>query len=108
MTAVGFGLRSIYRTARNVEKTLDAVTISQSHVATALLELAEIKKEVKTNGGSSLKDAVNRIDRRVAVLEALSPDHVRGHIEATLDYTGHSSQARSPDEPHRGGGEGNR
>lgn len=82
MTALGFGLRSIYRTARNVEKTLAAVEGNQAHVVAVMAELAEIKKEVKPNGGSSLKDTVNRIDRRVAVLEALYPDHHRSAFEA--------------------------
>lgn len=81
--ALWYGVRRSYRAVRSVEKILEAVETNQLHVKTALEELAEIKREVKPNGGSSLKDAVNRIDRRVAVLEALYPEHHRSTVEET-------------------------
>jgi len=68
----GLGLKRVYTMARNIEATLDAVS--------------EIKKEVKPNGGTSLRDAVNRIDHRVQVLEAAHTEVVnaaRLHLEST-------------------------
>lgn len=79
--ALGFGLRRGYKAIRSIEKILKAVEANQTNVQTALSQLEEIRKEVKPNGGSSLKDAVNRIDRRVAALEALSPESHRSTSE---------------------------
>jgi hypothetical protein len=81
--ALWYGIRRGYKAVRAVEKILEGVEQNQVHVQTALRQLEEIRKEVKPNGGSSLKDAVNRIDRRVAVLEALYPEHHRSEVEET-------------------------
>jgi hypothetical protein len=83
--AMWYGIRRGYRAVRAVERILEAVESNQLHVQTALKELSEIRKEVKPNGGSSLKDAVNRIDRRVAVLESLDLQHHRRNLESTPD-----------------------
>lgn len=81
--ALWFGIRRGYKAIRAVEEILEGVRENQTHVQTALKQLDEIRKEVKPNGGSSLKDAVNRIDRRVAVLEAIYPEHHRSALEET-------------------------
>lgn len=39
-----------------------------------LERLTSIEHELKTNGGSSLKDAVNRVDRRLVDVEAMVSD----------------------------------
>lgn len=82
--AVWAGAKRVYKMAKNIDTLIDKVD-KNAEIATALgerLELAieeiattkhkviEVKKEVLPNGGSSLRDAVNRIETRVAVLEA--------------------------------------
>jgi hypothetical protein len=95
--AVWFGARRAYRAVRAVEKILEGVETNQEHVKFALSELAEIKHEVKTNGGGSLRDAVNRIEQRVAVLEALGlAPNKAVVIETTSHYPGHSVSPGGP------------
>jgi len=95
--AVWFGARRAYRAVRAVEKILEGVEANQGHVQFALSELAEIKHEVKTNGGGSLRDAVNRIEQRVAVLEALElAPNKAVVIEATPHYSRHPGPQGSP------------
>lgn len=104
MTAIGIGLRRVYRMARGVEKILEFTVeekkareavaeqlkthialVASQHEARQLqiMELVdtvrEISRETRPNGGSSMKDVLNRtaahlheIDTRVAVLETRS------------------------------------
>ena len=104
--ALGYGIRRGYRAIRAIEKILEGVEANTEHVRVALAQLEEIRKEVKPNGGSSLKDVVNRVDRRVAVLEALWPASERIYIEEASHHSGHASPAGSGDEPHPSSGEG--
>jgi hypothetical protein len=95
--AVWFGMRRAYRAVRAVEKILEGVEANQAHVQFALSELAEIKHEVKTNGGGSLRDAVNRVEQRVAVLEALElAPNKAVVIEATPHHPGYSMSPGGP------------
>jgi PAS domain-containing protein len=48
-----------------------AATIYRSH-AILVKSIEEIKKELATNGGSSIKDTVNRIDRRQVMIDKRS------------------------------------
>lgn len=114
MTAIGYGLRRVYNTARSVEKILEfTVTEKQrredlakdlaTHIAaqherdqarnSQIQELVatvrEISREVRPNGGSSMKDVLNQtaekigeIHTRVSVLEEwkrheIEQDHLR-------------------------------
>jgi hypothetical protein len=61
--AVGYGLKRVYRMAKNIERVLE-----NSESATTRLDA--IEKELKPNGGSSLRDAVNRIDRELQALKS--------------------------------------
>lgn len=89
--ALFYGIRRGYRAIRAIEKILEGVEANavKAEIAVQATEalaraVEEIRKEVKPNGGSSLKDTVNRIDRRVAVLEAIAPSHERiNQLEAT-------------------------
>lgn len=83
LMAIGAGLRRVYKMARNIEELIEKVDRNGQEAVSASerLQLAvdeithvrhkvhEIKKEVLPNGGSSLRDAVNRIESRVAILE---------------------------------------
>ena len=81
---LGVFVKRIYRMARNIEEVLEMA--QQNHAATVKAgqdvqdlhaehramqqEIMAIKAEVKPNGGSSLRDAVNRIDHRMDIFEA--------------------------------------
>lgn len=76
LTTAWIGMKKLYRMARNIE-TLVQTTEQNS------TRLVQIEAQVKTNGGTSLRDAVNRIEQatlgiedRVSVLEHL-PCHLR-------------------------------
>lgn len=84
LMALGAGIKRVYKMAKNVDSLVDSVRENNAEAKRVAqrLELAieeihhtqhkviAIKKEVLPNGGSSLRDAVNRIESRVAVLEA--------------------------------------
>lgn len=106
LMAIAYGLRRVYRMARNVETIMkmnekiaetaeeDAVArkeIADSLVTHIALEEArekavdeairgliqgqnEILREVRPNGGSSIKDVVNSVQRDVAVLKQWKDD----------------------------------
>jgi hypothetical protein len=78
--ALTYAVRKGYRLIRAVEKILESV---EQHGTM----LEEIRKEVRPNGGGSLKDAVNRIDSRVRTLEAALPLHMRGSLEPSPDHS---------------------
>lgn len=80
--AMGLAIRKIYRMARHIEETLDAVTVNATLAQRLEMQLHDIQKEVKPNGGTSLRDAVNRIESRMGALEASCP-RLRDTIEAT-------------------------
>jgi hypothetical protein len=61
-------VKSIYRMARNVERLVET---SESNA----VRLQHIEKQVVLNGGTSLRDAVNRIEARVNKMEHL-PCHL--------------------------------
>jgi hypothetical protein len=81
--AAWHGTKRVYRMARNIDELLDVVKANgtEARMARERLDLLaeematvrhrtqEIRKEVLPNGGGSLRDAVNRIETRVAVLE---------------------------------------
>ena len=101
MTALGYGLKRIYNTARSVEKILEFTVTEKKRREELALELhthmtaqrerddtrnaelqelvatvREISREVRPNGGSSMKDVLNHtaekvsdIHTRVSVLE---------------------------------------
>jgi hypothetical protein len=73
--AVWIIVKSIYRMARNIERLVET---SESNA----LKLVAIEKQVTVNGGTSLKDAVNRIDVRLERMEKL-PCHL--HAELAID-----------------------
>jgi hypothetical protein len=96
MTAVGYGIRRVYRAARNIDTLVTLANDSQKERA-ALAEALRnrddkfnaisskvdtILREVLPDGGSSMKDVVNQtnarvhdIHARVAVLEQWKEDH---------------------------------
>lgn len=45
--------------------------------------LARIEKELQPNSGSSLRDAINRVEARTERVEARLEDHVRTHVGGT-------------------------
>lgn len=61
-------MKSIYKMARNVERLVET---SESNAQ----RLKDIEKQVNLNGGSSLKDAVQRIETRLEKIEHL-PCHL--------------------------------
>jgi chromosome segregation ATPase len=83
LMAIGAGLRRVYKMARNIETLMEQVDrngkealaaserlqIAADEITSVRHKVQEIKKEVLPNGGASLRDAVNRIESRVAVLE---------------------------------------
>lgn len=79
LLAVTYAIRKGYRLVRAVEKILESVEQHGSMLEQQNAVLEEIRKEVRPNGGGSLKDAVNRIDTRVRTLEAALPQHMREH-----------------------------
>ena len=60
--AIGVAIKSIYKMARNIETLL---TTSEANA----VRLQEIEKQVTLNGGSSLKDAVGRIEQQNVAIE---------------------------------------
>jgi hypothetical protein len=66
--ALGVAMRSLYRMARNVERLVET---SESNA----LRLQHIEKQVNLNGGTSLRDAVHRIEMRLEKVEHL-PCHL--------------------------------
>jgi hypothetical protein len=58
-------LKQVWKFLRNLEKAVDAFPV-----------LIEIASEFKTNGGSSLRDAVNRIETNQEVDHQLVVDHI--------------------------------
>lgn len=44
--------------------------------------LKAIEKELKPNGGSSMRDAIGRVEQRLAAVETRLDDHVRSHVGA--------------------------
>lgn len=87
LTAVGYGVRRLYRFAKNIDTLLElarenAAERSRVHAAlekrdrllddqisVIVNDIKNIKKELQPNGGSSLRDAVNAIATRLAVVE---------------------------------------
>jgi hypothetical protein len=68
IAAAWIGMKKLYKMAKNVEELVQNSLDNKAR-------LDRIEKQVIANGGSSLRDAVNRIETRVAVLE---------HIKLTL------------------------
>lgn len=58
-------MKSLYKIARNVEKLVET---SDSHTE----RLAVIEKQVTLNGGTSMRDAVGRIEERLAKIESVT------------------------------------
>lgn len=86
---VGMSARKVYRMARNIEQTLDLVNANVKVAADAAAGVEEIRREVKTNGGSSLKDAVHRIEARVLSLEerhSSCPHVIGGPLDSPLNH----------------------
>jgi hypothetical protein len=69
LTATWMGMKKLYRMARNVEEL-----VSMSHKNDR--RLAEIEAQVRLNGGSSMRDAIHRIEDRLTSIEHL-PCHVK-------------------------------
>ena len=97
MTAVGYGVRRVYRVARNIDTLVKLAGDSKEDRAALAAVLAErdlefnalsakvdmILREVLPNNGSSIKDVVNQtnarvhdIHARVSVLEQWKQDHL--------------------------------
>lgn len=80
ITAVWLGMKKLYRMARNIE---ELVAQSQSNGK----RLVHIEHQMKMNGGSSLRDAVHRIEvSQEAIgkrLEAV--EHLPCHLHALAD-----------------------
>lgn len=97
--AIAYGLRRVYRMARNVETLLEtsakdanerktisdnlAAHIAQEEARDARMDETvralmngqnEILREIRPNGGSSIKDVVNSVQRDVAVLKQWKED----------------------------------
>jgi hypothetical protein len=68
IAAAWIGMKKLYKMARNVETLVTSALDNKER-------LDRIERQVISNGGSSLRDAVNRIEERVKVLE---------HIKVTL------------------------
>lgn len=62
LAAIGYGIRRMYKMAKNIEK-LVALTVSNDQ------RLQKIESQFYNNGGGSLRDAIDRIEKRVKVLE---------------------------------------
>ena len=89
--ALAYGFKRIYRVARNVEELLSQSAkqqVQRAEIAKALErhiadhdarfaelrhDVAEVVREVRPNGGSSMKDVLNCISARVAALEQRRP-----------------------------------
>ena len=69
VVAVGYGIKRMYKMARNVEKLLEGIERNHLDATAALKELNTIKAQLLPNGGSSLADKINRIEARVYSLE---------------------------------------
>lgn len=95
LMAIGAGLKRVYKMAKNIEDLMekvdrngreavmasDRISLMVDEIASVKHKVQDIKKEVLPNGGASLRDAVNRIESRVAILEAIehiSPHHGSG------------------------------
>jgi len=95
LTAIGYGVRRVYRTARGVEKILEFTVEERRHREELATELKahihmedsrdkvrdkqidelvstvrEIGREVRPNGGSSMKDVLNHTAERVGDIHA--------------------------------------
>ena len=91
--AIGYGIRRLYRAARTIEQIFDHVVEEKKereHLQEALKghieqeeardrirddqfinivnDLNEITREIRPNGGSLMKDSINRMQRDIAVL----------------------------------------
>lgn len=62
IAALWIGMKKLYKMARNIEELLETGNKNAER-------LDRIEKQVVANGGSSLRDAVNRIENRVSILE---------------------------------------
>lgn len=87
VTALGYGIRRLYKFAKNIDTLLElarenAAERQRVHdvlekrdrflddqMAIMANDIKNIKKELQPNGGSSLRDAVNGIATRLAVVE---------------------------------------
>ena len=68
-------MKKLYKIAKNIESLVDSTSKN-----TAAID--RIEKQVFANGGTSLMDAINRIDRRVAVLEHVVPSTLTVNVAA--------------------------
>ena len=91
--AIGYGIRRIYRIARTVEDIFHHVVeekverqrlqkelkdhiqmeesrdrVRDDQFITIVNDLNEITREIRPNGGSSMKDSINQMQRDIAVL----------------------------------------
>lgn len=62
-----------------------------SGLLNAINSIEQIKKEVQTNGGTSLKDAMNRMERRILIIEHYRRLQISNssYGVSTCDSTGH-------------------
>lgn len=86
--ALAYGIRRIYRTAHNVQLLVERSDATQKFIAEQTLhnakrdaetaelarDVADIVREIRPNGGSSIKDQVNKIATEVAVLKQWKQD----------------------------------
>lgn len=64
-------LKRVYKMARNVEKLIELSERSATR-------LKAVEAELKTNGGSSIKDAINRIELQQRELATKLDAHLAG------------------------------
>ena len=67
----------------------------RTHLAPLKSEVSEIRAEVRYNGGTSLKDGMRRIERRLARLEG----HVGAHDQWERDWRASSEPPDATDDP---------
>ena len=79
----------LYRTlvipVAGVGRKMTQVTIDVAHLKTDFVktsdEIVEIRKELKSNGGGSLKDAVKRVEFETVAQNQKLAELAKGHIE---------------------------
>lgn len=81
LMAVFYGLKRVYKLAKNVDMILDnstknmaAIKTAEESMRTLKTEMAEITREVRPNGGSSMKDQLTNLIKDIGnIKERLGP-----------------------------------
>lgn len=75
LTALGYGLKRIYKAAKNIDTVTTYVNQRQAIDIKNDKLLNDIAAQLKPNGGESLRDTINEIKERVSVIEQWKHDN---------------------------------